>query len=353
MKNKKKKIKNFTVKEVYEYISSLKEPNFRAKQLLDWIYEKKVSDFEEMTNIPLALRNRLKEDLEINTLTLADMLSSEKDDTIKFLYQLEDGEVIETVVMKHDYGNTVCISSQVGCKMGCSFCASTAGGYVRDLTSGEMLDQVIISENYLSASEKIKNIVVMGMGEPLLNYSNLLRFLKLANDPLGLDISFRNITVSTVGIVPGIYELAKEKLPLTLAISLHAPDNLTRSRLIPINEKYPIEEVITACEKFINSVNRRITFEYILIEGVNDTHKQALELASLIKGMLCHVNLIPANPVGGLGHKGSSREKLKNFYDILENEKIPVSIRKERGTDIEGACGQLRRRYLLRRGSNK
>ncbi len=339
-------LKNYLPDEVNRLIKELGEPSFRADQILDWIYKKKVSNWEDMTNLPIKLREKFKSELQVDLLTIEDKSISGKDGTEKYLFKTMDDKLLECSVMKQSYGNTVCVSSQIGCGLSCKFCASSRGGLIRNLTTGEMLDQVIMAERNLETDARINNIVVMGMGEPLYNLNNLVKFLKLANDPKGLLISMRNITVSTAGIAPKIEDFSREKLPVTLAVSLHAPDNETRSKLMPINDKYSIEDILDSCKIYIDKVGRRITFEYVLIQGINDSQEKASQLATLLKGLLCHVNLIPANPIGNEDIKRPDKKSIQDFYRVLEDRKISVSIRKERGSDIEGACGQLKSRYL-------
>lgn len=344
------RLKDCSPLEVKDLIKDFKEPPYRAEQILDWVYKKKVLNIDEMTNLPLDLRERLKEKLQLNMLEIKEKLVSPKDATVKYLFETLDGELLECAVMKQDYGNTVCISSQIGCGLACVFCASGKGGLVRNLSPGEMLDQVIIAEKYLAPDEKIKNIVVMGMGEPLHNLSNLLAFLKTANDAAALGVSYRNITVSTAGIAPKILEFAAEKLPVTLAVSLHAPDDETRSKLMPVNKKYPLKGLLDSCKAYVDKTGRRITFEYILLAGVNDSRDKAYQLSQLAKGLLCHVNLIPANNIGRASIKRPHKKQIRDFFNILEQNNVSVSIRKERGEDIDGACGQLRRRYVDKGG---
>ena len=337
------RLKDVPPQEVVRILEDMGEPAYRADQILDWIYEKKVLDPDEMRNLPAPLRERLKRETHTILLKMLEKQVSPADETVKYLMQTLDGELLECAVMKQDYGRTVCISSQIGCSLGCIFCASTRDGMARNVSPGEMLDQVILAEQDLR--EGIHNIVVMGMGEPLYNLENLLAFLKAANNPKGLGVSLRNITVSTAGIVPKILELAEERLPITLAVSLHAPDDATRSKLMPINKKYPIKDLLAACQAYAKKTGRRITFEYILAAGVNDSREQARALVRLLGGLLCHVNLIPVNPVGEEGLQRPGGERIREFQDIISQSNISVTLRKERGTDIEGACGQLRRRY--------
>lgn len=338
-------LKNYSPQEVINFIKDLNQPSYRADQILDWAYKKKVLQFDEMKNLPASLKNVLKTEVQLITLQMEDKMVSAKDGTVKYLFRTLDDELLECAVMKQDYGITVCISSQIGCGLSCKFCASTKNGFVRNLSTGEMLDQVILAEKYLKEEERIKNIVVMGMGEPLYNLGNLNKFLKTANDRKGLGISLRNIAVSTAGIVPKIIELAEEKLPITLAISLHAPDDKTRSKIMPINNKYPLAALLEACKTYVDQVGRRITFEYILLADINDRNEDAEKLVHLLSGLLCHVNLIPVNPIGEEGIKRPDKKRIKEFYEIISAKNISVSIRKERGEDIDGACGQLRRRF--------
>ena len=348
MSGERNKIKDYSPQKLVNIIEEMGEPSYRAGQVLSWLYTKKVSRFEEMTNLPAGLRERLEERFAIDSLTVKEKFVSPRDGTVKYLFAARDGHLLECAVLRQDYGNTVCVSSQIGCGLGCVFCASTEGGLARNLTAGEMLDQFILGEKGFDDAEKIKNIVVMGMGEPLNNLNELLKFLRTANNPKGLGIGYRNITVSTAGIVPKILELAKENLPITLAVSLHAPDNETRSRLMPVNKKYPVETVMDSCQKYFEVTGRRVSFEYTLMAGQNDSPSQAQGLVKLIKekDMAAHINLIPVNPAGREGIKSPSREIVKRFYEIIESGGVSVSIRRERGKDIEGACGQLRRRYM-------
>ncbi len=343
-----KTIKDFSPQKLVKLIGEMGEPAYRANQVLSWLYKNKVTGFEEMTNLPAGLRERLAERFVIDSLTVKERLVSPKDGTVKYLFSALDGHLLESAVLRQDYGNTVCVSCQIGCGLGCVFCASTDGGLARNLSAGEMLDQFILGEKGLGGAEKIKNIVVMGMGEPLNNLGELLIFLRTANNPKGLGIGYRNITVSTAGIVPKILELANENLPINLAVSLHASDNETRSRLMPVNKKYPVETLIDACQKYFAATGRRVTFEYALMAGLNDSPLQAKGLVKLVKekDMAAHINLIPVNPAGREGIKSSSGEIVNRFYEIIDNGGITVSIRRERGKDIEGACGQLRRRYI-------
>ena len=305
---------------------------------------KGIKDIDSMTNLSKALRETLKLKAYINNFEMVKKLTSEIDGTIKYIFKLYDNDVIESVLMKYSYGFSVCISSQAGCKMGCSFCASTGAGFNRNLSAGEMLDQVLTIKNDIK--ERIGNVVIMGIGEPLDNYDNLIKFLRLINNKDGLNIGLRHITVSTCGLVPQILELSKENMPITLSVSLHAPDDETRRKIMPINNKYPLDKLIEACKIYTIITNRRITFEYSLIDGVNDSLEHAKKLAILIKGMLCHVNLIPVNTVSNTGYEKSSKETIQMFKDLLERHGIKVTVRRELGSEINAACGQLRRNII-------
>ena len=333
------KLKDFSKQELEEYIVSLGEPKFRAKQIYKWLYEK-ISDFDEMTNIPKALRERLKEECVINTLIIEKRFVSRLDGTRRYLLKLGDGNYIESVLMKYKHGYSICVSSQVGCAMGCKFCASTIGGKRRDLTPGEIIDQIITVERDLG--ERISNIVMMGVGEPLDNFENVTAFIKNVNDPDGMNIGQRHITLSTCGIVPRIYELADMRLQITPAISLHEADNEARSRIMPINRKYNIKELMKACRYYTEKTGRRITFEYTLIKGVTDGPAAAEKLAALLRGMLCHVNLIPVNAVEGTGFSPSDSGGVEEFLNRLNARGISATVRREMGSDISAACGQLR-----------
>ncbi len=318
------------------------EPKFRAKQIYGWVYDN-VSDFDEMTNVPKALRKRLKETFVIDTMSLCRRFVSNIDGTRRYLFKLNDGNFIESVLMKYKHGYSLCVSSQVGCAMGCKFCASTKGGKVRDLSSGEIADQVLMAERDLGS--RISNIVIMGIGEPLDNFQNVTAFIKNAGAPEGLGIGQRHITLSTCGIVPKIYELADMKLQITPAVSLHGADDRDRDRLMPINRKYNLEKLIPACGYYIEKTGRRMTFEYTLIKGVSDGPERAKKLAGLLKGMLCHVNLIPVNTIGETGFAPSEPAEIRKFSEILESRGIPATVRREMGRDISAACGQLRSTY--------
>ena len=336
-------IKSLNFKELQEYMLSIGEKKFRAKQVYEWLHQKQVQSFGEMTNLSKDLQKKLEEQAGLTVLEPVEVQVSKLDGTRKYLFRLEDGNVIESVLMKYKHGNSVCISSQVGCRMGCRFCASTLDGLVRGLTPGEMLEQIYrIGQD---VGERISNVVVMGTGEPLDNYENLIKFIEMLTDENGLHISQRNLTVSTCGIVPKMRELADRKLQITLALSLHASNQEKRKELMPVANKYEISEVLDACRYYFEQTGRRITFEYSLVGGVNDTEENAKELSGLIRGMNCHVNLIPVNPVKERDYVQSNQQVILNFKNKLEKNGINVTIRREMGRDIDGACGQLRKRY--------
>ncbi len=337
----KKDILSLNLAQLTDEILALGQPKFRAKQIYRWLHKAFVSDFNEMTDISLELRQLLNDNFVIFPCSIEKKLISEYDGTIKYLFRLHDGEFIESVLMKYKYGYTVCVSSQVGCRMGCTFCASTLSGVVRNLEASEILSQVytISRDNNI----RVSHVVMMGMGEPFDNYDNVLKFLRLITDENGADMSMRHISVSTCGIIPAIYRIMEENLQFTLSVSLHAPNNELRTSMMPVNKKYPVEELIEACRKYTLNTSRRISFEYSLVNGVNDTRACAEQLASLLKGMLCHINLIPVNEVTETGCKKSSPERVRNFADILSAKGFTVTVRRELGSDINAACGQLRR----------
>ncbi|SHH41339.1 23S rRNA m(2)A-2503 methyltransferase [Clostridium collagenovorans DSM 3089] len=337
-------ILDFTLEELQLWMKSKGQPAFRAKQIFDWIYNKGIFDFNKMTNLPKAMIESLNEELIINIPQVVDKFISKQDDTIKFLMSLHDGNLIESVVMKYSHGNSICISTQIGCRMGCKFCASTIDGMVRNLSSGEIISQILLAQSVLG--ERISNIVLMGSGEPLDNYENVKKFLYLVNAPYSLNIGQRHITLSTCGIVPNIVDLANEDMQITLAISLHAPNDFIRKQSMPIANKYSISELLGACKYYVDKTNRRITFEYALINGFNDGIKEAEELSKLLKGLLCHVNLIPVNEIKERDFKKSKLENINKFKECLESKGIPTTIRREMGSDINAACGQLRRSYI-------
>ena len=337
-------IKSLSLSELEDSIKELGEPKFRAKQLYEWMHVKKARSYDEMTNISKSLKEKCIEHYDYTALQVVDVQKSKIDDTQKFLFGLSDGNVIESVFMKYKFGNSVCISSQVGCRMGCRFCASTIDGVVRNLAPSEMLDQIYAISR--ETGEKISRVVVMGSGEPLDNYDNLLKFIKLLTDENGMNMGQRNLTVSTCGIVPNIYRLADEELSINLALSLHASNNEKRKKLMPIAEKYSIDEVLDACRAYFDKTGRQLTFEYSLVSGVNDTDEDAAELSKLLEGINAVVNLIPVNPIKERDFKPTDRSGALAFKNKLEKSRINVTIRREMGRDIDGACGQLRRRHL-------
>ena len=336
-------IKSMNLEELKTFFSDMGEKAFRAKQVYEWLHVRQVESFEEMTNLSKTLRERLDETCRIITLRKEQVQISKLDGTRKYLFLLEDGNVIESVLMKYKHGNSVCISSQVGCRMGCRFCASTLDGLVRGLATAEMLDQIY--QIGKDIGERISNVVVMGTGEPMDNFDNLVKFITLLTDENGLHISQRNLTVSTCGIVPRMRELADKKLAITLALSLHASNQKKRLELMPVANKYDIHEVIDACRYYFEQTGRRVTFEYSLVGGVNDTKEDAKELTELIHGMNCHVNLIPVNPIRERDYVQSNAHVIEAFKEKLERSGLTVTVRREMGRDIDGACGQLRRKY--------
>lgn len=340
----KKDIKSLTLAELKAEIAALGEKPFRAVQLYEWMHKKQARSFAEMTNIPLAMKEKCGECYHYTALRAEAVQESAIDGTKKYLFALPDGNMVESVWMRYKHGNSVCISSQVGCRMGCRFCASTLDGLVRNLTASEMLDQIYAITK--ETGERVSNVVVMGSGEPLDNYENLLRFIGLLTDENGLHISQRNVTVSTCGIVPMMRRLAQEKLQITLALSLHAATDEKRRELMPIANQYTLEELMDCCAYYFEQTGRRITFEYSLVRDVNDTKKDAETLAALIRGLNCHVNLIPVNPVKERAYVQSERQAVENFAALLAKKGINATVRREMGRDIDGACGQLRRRFL-------
>ena len=339
-----KDLKSLNLEQLTEELLSIGEKKFRAKQVYSWIHEKLVDSFDEMTNLSKDLREKLKSSYTLNSLDAVAVQTSKIDGTQKYLFKLHDGHVVESVLMRYHHGNSVCISSQVGCLMGCRFCASTIGGKVRDLAASEMLGQIYKIQKL--SEERVHNVVVMGTGEPLDNYDNLVQFIKMLTDENGLNISQRNLTVSTCGIVPGIRKLAEEKFQMTLALSLHATTQEKRKQLMPIANKYDLKEVLDACHYYYEQTGRRITFEYSLVGGVNDTKQDAEELTRLIGKFPCHVNLIPVNPIKERDFVQPNKQECQAFRNKLEKNGINVTIRREMGRDIDGACGQLRKSYL-------
>lgn len=337
-------IKSMTLPELKEAFASRGYESFRAKQVFQWLHCKNVNSFDEMTNISSNIKGDLTEDFYITSLKIGKRLVSKLDNTVKYLYELPDGNHVESVRMSYKHGNSVCISTQVGCKMGCSFCASTIAGFVRNLTPSEILEQVYAACK--DAGQRVSNVVLMGIGEPLDNYDNVLRFLKLLSDEDGFHLSLRHVSLSTCGVVPNIYRLAEEKLQLTLSISLHAPNDEIRSRTMPVNRRWNIDELLEACRYYEQKTGRRISYEYALISGVNDSLRAAEELASRLKGTLCHVNLIPVNSVAETGYRASTKQKVFAFQKYLNDHGIPATVRRTLGADIDAACGQLRREQL-------
>ena len=333
-------IKSKTVPEIRQYLESLGEPSYRAGQIFKWLHSG-VSSFDEMTNLPKSLREHLENDCYIANVEIIRRLVSKIDGTVKYLYKLHDGEYVESVLMKYEHGYSVCISTQVGCRMGCKFCASGLNGLKRSLTASEMLSQVMTAG--IDNNIRVSNVVMMGMGEPLDNYDNSIRFLNLVSDEDGLNIGLRHISLSTSGVVSGIYKLMEEKLPITLSISLHAPNDESRNKIMPVNKKWNVEKLIAACRDYIKKTGRRISFEYAVIDGVNDSEKDAEELSRLLKGMLCHLNLIPANPVAENNFRSPERARVRKFCELMISKGINTTVRRTLGADINASCGQLRR----------
>lgn len=349
---KKTDIRSMTPDELERFVvEDLKDKKFRAKQIYDWMHVKLVQDFDEMSNLSKDLRVRLVQQATLCPLEIVDCLISKLDGTRKYLFRLEDGSIIESVLMKYKHGNSVCISSQVGCRMGCRFCASTLLGLERNLTTAEMLGQIYAIQK--DSGERVSNVVIMGTGEPMDNYDAVVRFMRMISDEKGLNISQRNITVSTCGLVPEIYRLADEHLQITLAISLHATNDAKRQSMMPIANRYSIEELLKACRYYYDTNGRRLTFEYSLASGVNDDPEDARALGGLLKGFLWHVNLIPINPVEEREFVQSDRKSIVNFKNNLEKYGGNVTIRREMGRDIQAACGQLRRRYMTQIGEKE
>ena len=336
-------IKSLEISELEKFILEIGEAKFRAKQIYEWLHKKLVLNFDEMSNLSLSLKGKLKTLAHITSIKEELVRISKLDDTRKYLFELEDGNIIESILMKYKHGNSVCISSQVGCRMGCTFCASTIDGLVRNLTAAEMLDQVYSIQK--SLGERISNIVIMGSGEPMDNYDNIVKFVRLITSSDGLNISQRNITISTCGIVPRMRKLAEEGLQVTLALSLHAPNDEIRRNLMPIAKTYSIEDILSACSYYFEKTGRRVSYEYSLVRGVNDNKEEAKRLIELLKNMKGHINLIPVNPIEERDYKESSKKAIYEFKNELERNGLNVTIRREMGRDIDGACGQLRRHY--------
>ena len=338
-----KNIKDYDLEELKNELKQIGEKPFRAEQIFKWLYQDKVKEFDEMTNLSLQLREKLKENYTICNYKILKKQKS-KDGTIKYLFDVLDGNAIETVLMSYHHGYSLCVSSQIGCKMGCKFCASTGKNFIRNLTSGEIVEQILAVEQ--DENIRISNIVFMGIGEPLDNYDNVVNAIRIINNQKGLSIGARHISISTSGLVPKIYKLAEENIQCTLSISLHASNNEKRSSMMPVNNRYPIEELMQACKDYIKKTNRRISFEYALAKDNNDNLDDAKELIKLLKGMLCHVNLIPINKIENGQFDKSSNENIMKFRDFLNDHGIVATIRRELGSDIDAACGQLRRKNL-------
>ena len=337
-------IKSLSFEELEEFIIQSGQQRYRASQIFEWLHLHLVSDYDEMKNIPGSLKSLLRDKCELRNVAVRNVLISKTDGTRKYLFELNDSNLIESVLMKYRHGNSVCVSSQVGCAMGCKFCASTINGLLRNLTASEMLSQVY--EIQKDTGERVSNVVIMGMGEPLTNYDNVLRFIRLISSEKSLHISQRNITISTCGIVPAIIDLSSEDIKSTLALSLHAPNDEIRRSIMPVARKYSIREVLDACSLYFKNTGRRVTFEYCLIDGINDKEIHARELAELLKGMNAHVNLIPVNPTPENDFNAAKERDIRAFAQILEKAGITVTRRREMGRDIEGACGQLVRRTV-------
>ena len=340
-----KNIKDYTLDELKEELKEIGEKPFRAEQIYKWIYEARVSDFNEMTNLSLELREKLNQNYEIKKFKILKKQVA-SDGTRKYLFDVLDGNAIETVLMQYHHGFSICVSSQIGCKMGCKFCASTGIPFARNLTTGEIIEQIMAVER--DADVRISNIVFMGIGEPLDNYDNVVKAIRIINHPKGLNIGARHISISTSGLVPKIYQLAEENIQCTLSISLHATTDEQRSQMMPVNNAYNIEELLKACKDYIEKTHRRISFEYALAKENNDNLEDAKRLVKLLKGMLCHVNLIPINKIESGEYTKSSNENIMKFRDYLNNHGIVATIRRELGADIDAACGQLRRKNLKR-----
>lgn len=339
----KRNIKDFCIEELEAYVVEKKMPKFRAAQVFEWIY-KDTASFEDMTNLPKNLIELLNRDFYIGRAGIEAMQHSREDNTRKYLLCLEDGNAVEAVLMEYSYGRTICISTQVGCRMACEFCASAIGGLVRNMSCGEMLEEVMAVSRDIG--ERISNIVLMGTGEPFDNYGQIIKFIKIINHGKGLNVGQRHITISTSGLTPKIYDFADEGLQCTLAVSLHAADDELRSKLMPVNRKYNIGQLMQACDYYVKKTNKRVTYEYALINNTNDSDKDAQKLGKLLKGKLCHVNLIPVNKVEEKGYEKASRERISRFKSILEGFGVETTIRRELGSDIDAACGQLRQKYV-------
>lgn len=338
----KQDITTLSQEELAQAVKAMGVPAFRASQITGWL-RRGVSSFDEMTNLPAAMRSALSQQYVIPSVCIEKKLVSKLDGTVKYLFRLSDGELIEAVLMQYQHGTSMCISTQAGCKMGCAFCATGMGGYRRNLTAYEMTGQILAAQK--DENRRVSNVVLMGMGEPLDNYENVLSFLRMVSDPEGLNIGMRHISLSTCGVVDKIYDLMEHRFQLTLSVSLHAPNDEIRGKIMPINKKWGIDALLTACRDYAAATKRRISFEYAMIDGVNDSDACARELAQRLRGMLCHVNLIPANDVSGKPFQKSGRERLLRFSEILTKKGITTTVRRSLGADIEAACGQLRGKH--------
>jgi 23S rRNA (adenine2503-C2)-methyltransferase len=337
--------------EMEAWFREMKEPSYRAKQVFGWLYQKRVTSFDEMTNLPKSLRQKLSERSRIVSAKEILRQVSKMDGTVKFLLEWPDAVTVESVLMRHDYGNSVCVSTQVGCKMGCTFCASTLGGMIRQMTAGEMVEQLLFSQRLLDADgrgERVSSVVLMGSGEPMDNYDAAMKFIDIIHDPSGLNIGLRHITISTVGLVPGIIRLADDGRPITLAVSLHAPNDNLRSSMMPVNKAYPIAKLMEACRYYVQKTGKRISFEYALVGGKNDSLNEARELAELLKGIPSHVNLIPVNYVPERNYQRTPKDQIQAFVNELKRLGVNATIRREMGHDISAACGQLRAEHAGR-----
>ena len=337
-------LKSMTMDELQDFIVSINEPKFRAKQVYQWLHQKRVNSFSEMTNLSKDLRAKLEENTKISNLRIVEKHQSAKDGTVKYLFALDNDNVIESVLMRYSYGNAVCVSSQAGCRMGCAFCASTINGLEYNLLAGEILSQIYKIQEDIG--ERVSSVVLMGSGEPLDNYDNVIKFIKIANSEDGLALGQRHITLSTCGLADAMDRLREEDLQITLAVSLHAPNDEIRNKTMPVSRKYNMQRLLTACKNYSDHTKRRITFEYAMIRGVNDKKEHALELAANLKNMLCHVNLIPVNDVKERNFIRSSEDTIQSFAAILNSKGIETTVRRKLGSDINAACGQLRRGYL-------
>ena len=333
-------LRSLSPEELTAQLTAAGYPAFRAKQVRQWL-DQGIADFEQMTNLPKDLRAYLVEHYAVPGVTIVRKLVSAMDGTVKYLFRLDDGETVESVLMQYKHGWSQCLSTQVGCKMGCTFCATGMGGFIRNLSAAEMVAQIEAAQQ--DTGVRVSSIVLMGMGEPLDNYDQVVRFLRLLGEEGGVHIGMRHISLSTCGVVPGIYRLMEEQIPLTLSISLHAPNDAIRSRSMPVNKRWPMDELLKACRDYIQATGRRISFEYAMIDGVNDSDACAEELADRLRGMLCHVNLIPVNAVEGRQQRRSSRDRIRAFVAVLEKKGINVTVRRTLGSDINASCGQLRR----------